>query len=125
MAETPEARRQAIVEAVIDARQHDAAVTVLADRADGSSVAVEYADRSLRLEVDAAARERLDEVLAEYHVFKLAQPATRRADDGVVVLSAVTDPKHLADFVEALFRTCYELGPAYTLDVERPASDGR
>lgn len=122
MATTPEARRQAIVDAVVEARTADADVAFVG-AGTARDVVVAYEDRSLRLEVTAEEHDRLDGLLSEYHVFKVAQPATRRADDGVVWLSAVTDPKHTADFVEALFRTVYGFGEDYRLDVDH-ASDG-
>ena len=112
MSETPAERRQDIVSAVVGARQTDEAVRFAAGA--GSVV---YDDRTLRLEVDADERERLESLLEEYHVFKLQQPETRKADAGVVYLSAVTDPKHAADFVEALFRTVYGADEGYELDV--------
>ena len=40
-------------------------------------------------------------------------PAERRQ----TIVSAVTDPKHAADFVEALFRTVYGADEGYDLDV--------
>ena len=114
MASTPEARRRVIVEAVVEARAADEAVTFLAD--DGR---VDYEDRRFRVEVEADERDRLETLLSEYHVFKIRQPDTRKAPAGVVHLSAVTDPKHAADFVEALFREVYGAGAAYDLRVGR------
>ena len=114
MVSTPEARRQAIVKAVVEARTADEAVTVRA----GDDVVV-YEDRRLRLEVGGDERRRLEALLEEYHVFKIEEPATRKAEEGVVHLSAVTDPKHAADFVEALFRQVYGAHEDYELRVER------
>ena len=114
MASTPEARRRVIVEAVVEARTADETVTFLAD--DGR---VDYEDRRLRVEVDVDERDRLEALLEEYHVFKIEDPATRKAEEGVVYLSAVTDPKHAADFVEALFRQVYGADEGYDLRVER------
>jgi len=114
MASTPEARRQAIVKAVVEARTADEAVTFLAD--DGR---VDYEDRRLRVEAGDDERDRLEALLSEYHVFKIQQPDTRKAPAGVVYLSAVTDPKHAADFVEALFREVYGAGAEYDLRVGR------
>ena len=114
MASTPEARHRAIVEAVVEARKAGEAVVFAA--ADGR---VEYEDRRLRVEADDDERDRLEALLSEYHVFKIEQPATRKADEGVVYLSAVTDPKHAADFVEALFREVYGAGAEYDLRVGR------
>lgn len=78
---------------------------------------VTYQNQSIRLSVDDAERERLEALCADYHVFKVAQPATRKAPDGVVSLSAVTDAKHAADFLEALFREVYELDDRYHLEI--------
>lgn len=124
MADDPAGRRRAMVEAVVAARRDDAPVTFRAQFAGASgssraSAAVVYADRTLRLELDDDGRERLDGLLAEYRVVKVEQPATRRADPGVVYLSAVTDPKHAADFLEALFRQVYCAPEDYELAVER------
>lgn len=113
MSGTPAERRQTIVSAVVDARQTDDPVRFSAEA--GSVV---YDDRTLRLAVDADERRRLEALLEEYHVFKLQQPETRKADEGVVYLSAVTDPKHAADFVEALFREVYGADEGYVLETE-------
>ena len=113
-ADDPGSRRRALVSAIVEARTADEPVTVA-----GAGSRVTYEDRSLRLELDAEERERLEDLLAEYHVFKVAQPATRKADDGVVHLSAVTDPKHLADFLESLFREVYGAPEDYGLEVVR------
>jgi hypothetical protein len=58
---------------------------------------------------------RLDAVLAEFPVFKVAHPETRKADEGVVHVSAIADPKHAADFVETLFREVYDRPEDYRL----------
>ncbi len=112
MDETPAARRRTIVSAIVAARRDDEAVTFLAGDDLG---AVDYEDRTLRLAVDDGERRRLEALLEEYHAFKMRQPETRKADEGVVYLSAVTDPKHAADFVEALFREVYGAGEGYAL----------
>ena len=111
-ADDPRSRRQALVSAIVEARRSDEPVAFSSADADAR---VRYADRTLRLEVDADERERLDELLGAYHVFKVEQPATRKADDGVVYLSAVTDPKHAADFIEGLFREVYGASEDYEL----------
>ncbi len=77
-----------------------------------------YADRVLELFVEDDERDALDELLSEYPVFKLEQPETRKARDGTVYVSAVADPKHLADFVEDCCRRVYGLPEAYPLRVE-------
>ncbi|QLD90947.1 hypothetical protein HWV07_18595 [Natronomonas salina] len=111
-ADDPRSRRQALVSAIVEARRTDEPVVF-----SSADARVRYADRTLRLEVDADERERLDELLAAYHVFKVEQPATRKADDGVVYLSAVTDPKHAADFLEGLFREVYGAPEDYELQI--------
>ena len=80
---------------------------------------VEYADRVLTLEVTPGHRERLDDLLGEFPVFKIEQPATRKAPEGVVHVSAIADPKHAADFVEGVFRRVYGAGEGYELRVVR------
>lgn len=124
MDDDPEGRRRAMVEAVVAARRDDAAVVFearLEDQAGdgGDRARVVYDDRTLRLELGDDERERLEALLAEYRVFKVAQPATRKADSGVVYLSAVTDPKHASDFLEALFSEVYGAPTDYELVVER------
>lgn len=127
-ADEPAERRNALVRAIVAHRRggggdgageegfgagDDADSLVL----EGAGRTVTYADRSLRLEVDPAERERLEALCAEYRVFKVAQPETRKAPDGVVYLSAVTDAKHAADFVEAMFREVFEAKRDYELRV--------
>jgi len=113
MESTPDDRRQAVVSAIATARRADERVEFVAD---DTGDRVVFEDRRFRLEV--ADGDRLAALLEEYGVFKICQPATRKADDGVVYLSAVTDPKHAADFVEALFREVYDAPMDYALRVE-------
>jgi hypothetical protein len=113
-ADDPAGRRGLLVEAIVEARAADEAVVFEAAEADARVV---YEDRSLRLELGEAERDRLQELLAAYHVFKVKGPETRKADNDVVYLSAVTDPKHAADFVEALFREVYAAPTGYELRV--------
>jgi hypothetical protein len=80
---------------------------------------VEYADRIVTLELSAEERERLDALLADFPVFKIEQPATRKAAEGVVHVSAIADPKHAADFVEGVFRQVYGADEGYELRVVR------
>lgn len=110
-ADTVEGRRTLLVTGILDARREGQPVTFEAE-----GVELEYDDRTIRLELDAEQRDRLDALLSAYHVFKIKQPGTRRAADGVVYLSAVTDAKHAADFVDAAFREVYELGGEYALN---------
>ncbi|CAI50545.2 uncharacterized protein NP_4908A [Natronomonas pharaonis DSM 2160] len=108
-----EGRRRLLVEHILAVRRDGGTVTFVA-----GDTRVGYEDRRLRLDAAADERERLATLLSEYHVFKIKQPETRTADDGVVYLSAVTDAKHAADFVEALFRTVYGADEDYELRVE-------
>ena len=79
---------------------------------------IRYGDRQLTLFPDATERDRLDELLDEYPVFKLDAPATRKSEDGTVYVSAVADPKHLADFIEDCCQQVYGLPAGYVLSVE-------
>jgi len=115
-ATTPEDRRRLVVEAIVAHRREGG--DPVAFEAVGHRV--EYDDRRLRLELDADERDRLDALLSAYHVFKIKQPDTRKADDEVVYLSAVTDPKHAADFIESLFRDLYGADEGYELEIRRP-----
>jgi hypothetical protein len=123
MEDDPGGRRRAMVSAIVAARRDDERVTFAA-RADGPAggdrdpTRVVYGDRSLRLELDAEGRARLEDLLSDYRVFKVEQPATRKAEGDVVHLSAVTDPKHAADFVEALFREVHGVPADYGLHIE-------
>lgn len=108
------ARRQTIVGAIVSARRNDQSVVF-----EASDVAVVYEDRRLRLPVDEGEHRRLDALLDDYHVFKIKQPETRKAESDVVYISAVTDAKHAADFVEELFRSVYGADEDYGLRVER------
>ena len=113
-ADTPGDRRRLLVSRIVEARRADESVQF-----GSGDIAIEYHDRVLGLEVSPTERDRLEELLESYHVFKIEQPATRKADDGVVYLSAVTDAKHAADFVEALFREVYGLDEEYELRASR------
>ncbi len=109
-ADTPEGRKRSFVRRIGEARRTGESVVFEADDA-----AIEYDDRMLRLELTADERDRLEELLEVYHVFKIAQPATRKAPNGMVYLSAVTDAKHAADFLEAVFRDVYGFSERYEL----------
>lgn len=112
--DAPTARRRRLVDAIVDNRADpDGGPT----RFEGAGHAVEYDDQRLRLEVDDSSRAVLDDLLADYRVVKVDQPATRRADDGVVYLSAVTDAKHAADFVDALFLEVFDAEEDYELRI--------
>ena len=79
---------------------------------------LEYADRAVTLDVGDEERERLDALLGAYPVFKVKQPETRKAPEGRVVLSAIADAKHLADFLESVFREVFGAPEGYELRVE-------
>jgi hypothetical protein len=111
-ADTPGDRKRSFVRRIVEARRTEEAVVFETEAGDA---AVAYDDRSLRLELTAEERDRLEELLGSYRVFKIRQPETRKADDGVVHLSAVTDAKRAADFLEALFREVYGLDEKYEL----------
>jgi len=99
-----------LVRRIVESRQRGEAAVF-----DAAGVSVEYDDRIIEIEADSGERDRLDSLLSAYHVFKIKQPETRKADDSVVYLSAVTDAKHATDFIEALFREVYRLGEGYEL----------
>ncbi|AQL43573.1 hypothetical protein BV210_13090 [Halorientalis sp. IM1011] len=81
--------------------------------------AVEYRDREITVWVDGDERDRLDALLEDFHVFKIAQPATRKAPDGEIHCSAIADPKHAADFLDRLFLDVFERSEGYDLRVEK------
>lgn len=109
-AATPGRRRKLLVGRLLESRRDGEPAVFEAD-----GVELEYDDRAIRLELTPDERDRLDALLGAYHVFKLKQPETRKADGGVVYLSAVTDAKHAADFIDSLFRDVYGLGEGYEL----------
>ncbi len=109
-ADTPTERRALLVRRITDSRRTGESAVFEAEGA-----TVEYDDRVLRLEIGTDERDRLEELLSAYHVFKIKQPETRKADGDTVYLSAVTDAKHAADFVESLFREVYGAGKRYEL----------
>jgi hypothetical protein len=111
-ADSPDERRQVLVQRIVESRRRSEATVFRAGDA-----SVEYDDRRLRLDVDPDERDRLDALLSAYHVFKIKQPETRKAAEGVCHLSAVTDAKHAADFLEALFREVYGRPEGYELRV--------
>lgn len=78
-----------------------------------------YADRTITLDLTDTERERLTDLFESFPVFKIEQPATRKADTGTVHISALADPKHTADFIEHVFRAVYELDEAYELRTVR------
>lgn len=101
-ADTPGDRKRHFVRRIVDAERADEPAVFETD-----GVTVVYDDRTVELELTPDQRARLESLLSEYRVFKLQQPETRKAADGVVYVSAVTDAKHAADFLEAVFREVY------------------
>jgi hypothetical protein len=132
-ADAPGDRRALVAEAVFAhrARDSEAAAFEAGDRR------LDYADRVVTVPVgrreetgdadtpddaddgDAELRDRLGALLDGYPVFKVDQPATRKADDDVVYVSAIADPKHVADFVDDCFRRVYGRPNDYELWVTR------
>ncbi len=108
-------RRRLLVEALVEARQTTQPVAFVAE-----DRRIMFEDRTLRVEATDAERDRLETLCDEYRVLKIQQPETRKAADNVVYLSAVTDPKHLADFIDALFRDVYTADADYELTTDRP-----
>lgn len=109
-------RRRLLVRSIVDSRQTGRRL-----RLEAADTVIKYENRRIQLELTDDERARLDELREEYHVFKIEQPATRKADDDVVYLSAVTDPKHAADFLEALFVVVYGADESYELRAEMKA----
>lgn len=108
-ADTPTDRRALYAEAVAASRRRGGERVVFAAGDDRLVLA-----EDLHFELDGEGRAALDELLGEFPVFKLAQPATRKADEGEVYVSAVTDAKHLADFVDEAFLRVYGHDDGYT-----------
>lgn len=109
----PTDRRRLLVRRLMSHRgQSDTVALHASDRT------LRYGDRLLELAVDNRERDLLDDLLDEYPVFKVKQPATRKAADGTVYIAAVADPKHLTDFIEDCCRQVYELPETYPLRVE-------
>lgn len=114
-AATPETRRALFAEAVAAHRRRDSDAAVF----EAAGRRLRYDDRLVRFEVDGVERGRLDELLGTFPVFKPKQPETRKADDGVVFVSAIADAKHAADFLDAAFREVYGLAEDYEARVVR------
>jgi len=117
-ATTPSERRRLLVRAIVESRRTGATL-----RLEAGDTRIEYEGQRVRLVCSPDERDRLDALLDEYHVFKIKQPETRKADEGVVYLSAVTDPKHAADFLDELFDVVYDVGDGYALSVTVDADD--
>lgn len=131
-ATSPADRKRLAVRAIARHRAREDGIGFLA-RAGDREVRLSYTDRTISMDLaeadDAtdvgAARAALDELLASFPVFKLRQPETRKADDGTVYVSALADPKHAADFLEACCRDVFGLGEGYELAVADGADPGQ
>jgi hypothetical protein len=133
-ATSPADRKRLAVRAIARHRSREDGVDFVA-RAGDRRVQLSYADRTIRMDLAAAgdatggadvgaARAALDELLASFPVFKIQQPETRKARDGTVYVSALADPKHAADFLEACCREVFDLGEGYELAVAGTGDDG-
>lgn len=112
---TPTDRLTRIAESVASHRTHDDSDRAVFE-ADGKRIT--YADRTITLELTDTERKRLVELLGSFPVFKIEQPATRKAPEGEIHISAIADPKHTADFLERVFRSVYKLDEQYLLRAE-------
>lgn len=114
-ADTPTGRMRLLVDRVSASRSAESEVRFRSDRG-----TVVYGDRLARLDLDGAERDRLEDLLGRFPVFKLKQPETRKAPEGVVYVSAKADPKHAADFLEGVFRVVYTEPEGYELRADEP-----
>lgn len=115
-ADTPGDRKQLLVGRIVEARQSGGPATFAAE-----GLEVTYDDRTIEVEITPDASDQLESLLSAYHVFKIKQPETRKAGDRVVFISAVTDAKRAADFVESLFREVHGLDAGYALNTSKDA----
>lgn len=112
-AHTERDRLALVTEAITAHRTHDSDRVVF----ETDTRRVEYADRTITFDVNESEHDRLDAVLSSFPVFKIEQPATRKAPTGTVHVAAIADPKHSADFIERLFRSVYQHESGYELRV--------
>ena len=117
MSESATQRRAKMAEAITAHRRGGSRDPVVFASGDDEAALVEYVDREITVQVDAAQQERLDDLLEAFPVFKIAQPATRKAQDGEVHLSALTDPKHCSDFLDRLFLDVFDQRDSYAVRV--------
>lgn len=126
-ATSPADRKRLAVRAIARHRSREDGVDFVAHAGD-RAVRLSYADRTITMDLGTArdatggadvgaARAALDELLASFPVFKIQQPETRKARDGRVYVSALADPKHAADFLEACCREVFGLDEGYELSV--------
>lgn len=122
-AATPADRTALFAEAITAHRKRGSEGTAVeAMREDGddpTAVRLVYEDGTVTFQVTDDGRERLDDLLSEFPVFKIKQPETRKAQEGTVHVSAIADPKRAGDFIEAAFREVYELPEEYQAWVVR------
>lgn len=115
-ADDPASRRTLVVRAVTAHRREGGGPVVFA-AGEAADSRLEYEDRLVSLDLSREERDRLAALLDDFPVFKVKQPETRKAPDRTVYVSAIADPKHLADFVEDCFRRVFGLGEGYRLVV--------
>jgi len=114
-ADDPTGRLALLAEAVTANRRRPGEGVVV----ESAAGRAEYDDRRVRLELEGSGRDRLAELLDSFPAFKLKQPDTRKASEGVVYVSAVADPKRAADFLEGVFREVFGEPEGYELRVVR------
>lgn len=121
---SPDERPVAIIRAIVDARRSGTPLTFTVTGG-GDAPSMEYHDGVLRLDSgrdsDGLGPDdpSLGTLLDDYPVFKIDGPATRTAEPGVVYLSAVADPKHIADFIEDAVLEVFDAPSTVELGVER------
>ncbi|MFB6183061.1 MAG: hypothetical protein ABEI96_00765 [Haloarculaceae archaeon] len=114
-ASRPRDRGALVADAITAHRKRDSDRAVFEAVDDDRRETLSFADGQVTFVVTDDQYERLTAVLDEFPVFKIAQPETRKADADTVVVSAVTDQKHAAEFVEASFRSVYGFPEDYRL----------
>lgn len=120
-ADEPDERTVLFAEAITAHRKRNSEETAMEARNEGDPAAVRlvYEDGTVTFQLSEERRERLDDLLAEFPVFKIQQPETRKSPAGTVHVSAIADPKSAADFLEAAFRQVYGFPPDYRVWVVR------
>ncbi|WP_435194911.1 hypothetical protein [Natronomonas sp. EA1] len=83
-------------------------------RIEAGGETLEFSNSVLRV---PAPVETVEPFLAEHPVFKVKQPETRKASEGVTFVSAKADANHLAGFIDAVFEDLFSLGDGYDLAV--------
>lgn len=114
-ASRPSERRALLAEAVTAHRNRGSEATVF----EAGHHRVRYTDRVVQFDLSEEELGRLRSLLEEFPVFKIKQPETRKAETGIVYVSAIADAKHAADFLDAAFRDVFDCADAYELRVIR------